>query len=153
MLRFILEVFTVATVLATAGYAVAGAYQFIRRKLSKEAATRDAPLSVPAPPLVDPLILLPGVPCERPEPPPASAELHNETSTGGAFMTSQEMTRYRRRFDLKFLAFLFLGALFWLGIFAGFFWLGEHWEAFRNAVATLILRLPCSSRGSSLASS
>ena len=76
MLRFIVEVFTVATALATAGYVVAGAYQFIRRKLSKEAARHDAPLSEAAPPLVHPWTSPPGAPLENSEPPPASAELH-----------------------------------------------------------------------------
>lgn len=65
MLRFTVEVFTVATVLATAGHAVAGTYQLIRRRPSKEAASRDAPLSEPAPPLAQPWMSLSGLPCER----------------------------------------------------------------------------------------
>jgi hypothetical protein len=40
MLRFKLGVFTVATILASAVCSVTGAYEFIRRRLSKEPARR-----------------------------------------------------------------------------------------------------------------
>jgi hypothetical protein len=42
MLRFILGVFTVSTVLATAGHVVAGVYQFIWSELSIQAPRRTA---------------------------------------------------------------------------------------------------------------